>query len=146
MTIHVVQSAPAETAERKRRTGRCVVLFCRRKPRTGGGMCNTCRDRLWRARHPEHHIWKNLRVSARRRGITFSLTLTEFKAFCQESDFAARCGKEPSALTVDRIDPAQGYSAGNIRPLSHQENSLLGMELSRAQRTETYTPEENPLL
>lgn len=92
-------------------------------------MCNTCRDRAWRAAHPENHLWKNLKASARKRGLPFNLTLEEFMEFCRENNFVARVGRGSDDATVDRRDPREGYSKANLRVLSGEENARLGRAL-----------------
>lgn len=157
MTIHVVRKGSSTTAERKARRGVCITPHCTRPPRNQERLCARCRDRIWRARHPEHHLWNNLKKSAKRRGVAFTVTLEEFVAFCQRENFVAKVGRGPEDATIDRRDPTLGYSADNLRVLTNAENGRLGAGLAgsghRLEGQEQlplesahYTPEENPLL
>lgn len=147
MTIHIVTAARGNTG-RKKRLGLCVTPRCTRPPRANERLCARCRDRIWRARHPEHHLWNNLKKSAKRRGIPFTITLEEFTDFCRRENFVARVGRGAENATVDRIDAARGYSIDNLRVLSNAENGRLGQPLAgtghRAEASH-YTEEEDPL-
>lgn len=155
MTIHCVTPGVGSSAERKARLGRCITPRCTRPPRTDERICARCRDRIWRSRHPEHHLWNNLKKSAKRRGIAFTITLPEFQAFAAAEQLVERVGRGPECATVDRIDATRGYEPGNLRILSNQENARLGGFLSGTGHRAPgqamlplshYTPEENPLL
>lgn len=119
-------------------------------------MCNTCRDRAWRAAHPVHHLWNNLKKSAKKRGVPFELALEEFELFCRDNNFVARVGRGPEDATVDRRDPTKGYNRDNLRVLTGGENARLGSFLANSgHRTPGqtdlpmdsahYAPEEDPL-
>lgn len=71
---------------------------------------------------PLYYAFENLRSSARKRGIQFLLTRAEFKEFCDRTGYLELKGKDPTSLTVDRIDTNGPYSKGNIRPLGYYEN------------------------
>lgn len=129
MKIHVVEKTEGASASRKVARGKCIVYNCRRVAGKGRSVCNTCRDRQWRARHPEHHLWKNLKRSAKARGIAFDLTVEEFTAFCVEHNFVARVGRGPEDDTIDRRDPTLGYTKDNLRILTFKENTDLGRGL-----------------
>jgi hypothetical protein len=101
----------------------CTVPYCRRKARPQRRKCNTCTKREWRERNPIEYRYDNLRTHAKERRKDFTLTLAEFRKFCEETDYHNATGLHPDAVTVDRVRPEQGYSANNIRPLSHQANS-----------------------
>lgn len=159
MTI-IVPAAPGKSADKKRRRGLCITPRCTRPAPAGKGCCRTCQDRKWRARHPEHHLWNNLKKSAKKRGIPFTISLADFKVFCAETNLIARVGKGPDDMTVDREKPERGYEKGNIRVLTNAENGRLGGYLSGsghrtpgqtslpmedAPHATHYTPDEDPL-
>lgn len=160
MTIHVVSRATGTCAERKQRRGRCTMLRCARPAAPGRAICNTCRDRAWREAHPEHHLWNNLKKSAKRRGIAFTITLEAFIRFCADNNLVARVGRGPDDLTVDRREAHRGYEEDNLRVLTNSENGRLGAYLSgsghrvpgqqqlawaEASPSRFYTEQEDPL-
>jgi len=130
MITHQVEKSTPVTAAKKTARGKCIVYQCRRVAARDRHVCHTCRDRMWRAAHPEHHLWNNLKKSARKRGVEFTLTVDEFKEFCRENNFVAKVGRGPEDATVDRRDPRQGYHKGNLRVLSNVENATIGGKLS----------------
>lgn len=153
MTTHNVLP-PTENSLRKAKRGRCSTPHCRRTARQGRNICNTCRDRKWRAAHPEHHLWKNLKKSAKKRGVPFSLTVDEFKAFCARTRYHELVGRNAMAASCDRIDDTKGYSADNIRCLEYGLNAGRPKERGRTATDELplqlataghYEPHEDPL-
>lgn len=139
--------APTANAPTKKARGICITPFCRKPAKRGKSCCAMCCDRKWRAAHPEHHLWNNLKKSAKRRGVPFTLTVAEFKDFCARTGYHLKVGRNPLAFSCDRIDDRRGYSADNIRCLEFGANAGRPKERNT---TETeplpyYTPEEDPL-
>lgn len=101
---------------------RCVT--CRTNVRaTGRRECWRCSHKRWAERHPRTAGFWALKSSARKRGISFTLTREEFDLFCDATSWDYLKGTGPDDLTVDRIDPRRGYSFDNIRAISHAQNS-----------------------
>lgn len=67
-----------------------------------------------------------LRLSARRRKLAFSLTLTEFRKFCDDTGYLEKRGNKPESLTIDRINHDKGYHLWNIKIETHAKNSING--------------------
>jgi hypothetical protein len=88
--------------------------------------CWKCQSKRLRERHPETYVLNAMRQRARKRGIPFTITLKEFRGFCQRTGYLDLRGRTPGSMTVDRIDHDKGYHIWNIRPLSHGENSANG--------------------
>jgi hypothetical protein len=121
--ISELEIPTGRTVAKKRRAGRCITPFCRRKASPIGPRCRTCYQRRWRAANPIAYAFDNLRTHARTRGKSFRLTIAQFTAFCLATGYHFRSGTERDCLTVDRIDPARGYEIDNIRAITHAENS-----------------------
>lgn len=139
--------APRANAQTKRDRGLCITPFCRKPAKRGECLCSMCRDRIWRARHPEHHLWNNLKKSAKRRGVPFSLTVEQFKEFCERTGYHLKVGRDPSSASCDRIRDTEGYHADNIRCLEYGINAGRPKERNKTE-TESlayYTPEDDPL-
>ena len=72
--------------------------------------------------------YQQLKHSAKDRGIKFDLTLMSVRNLLQ----AKRCyytgeeftDKGFSKMTVDRVDPSEGYVVGNVRACTHRFNQL----------------------
>lgn len=104
----------------------CFVKGCRH-PRDGENRsCARCRKTRYRINNPLKYQFNNLRDSARKKKIQFSLTFEEFAAFAVESGYHENCGRFLGSLHVDRIDPLDGYRISNIRALESGENSRKG--------------------
>lgn len=80
--------------------------------------------RAWRAKYPIHAQFYRLKGKARQRGIEFTITLAYFTKFAVQCDYVLATGNGKKSLTVDRIDNLKGYVAGNIQPLTRDENCI----------------------
>lgn len=69
------------------------------------------------------HIWKS---NCRRRGKENTVSLEEFKKFCEETDYLSGKGRRSESMTIDRIDSSKGYSIENMQILSLSLNSSKG--------------------
>lgn len=101
--------------------GKVKTYTCRNK------LCWKCKSRKLLASRPVTYVLNMLRISAKRRKIDFSLTVPQFTDFCARTGYLERRGQEPASMTIDRINPNEGYHIWNIRVLSHAENSAQGV-------------------
>lgn len=90
--------------------------------------CWKCRSRRLKEVHPATYVLNMLRHSARKRKLPFTLTLAEFKAFCERTGYLERRGNKAEDLTIDRINWDDGYHINNLRVLTHAENSAQGAD------------------
>lgn len=100
----------------------CETAYCRNMARDKRRFCNTCRCRKYEK--PLRRKFRNLKRSARDRGILFSLTFQHFERI----SIAGGHDKNSGSLwgndtTIDRIDSKKGYEDGNIQILTRSENS-----------------------
>lgn len=56
----------------------------------------------------------------------FTITLAQFEAWCRQTGYLEKRGKEPDCATIDRINHDEGYHIWNIELRSHAENSANG--------------------
>lgn len=131
--------SPALIAEKKKRR-RCVSHGCRRRAaKKKGGRCETCASRLFRLRHDDYYAWRNAKDAAKKRGIPFNLSFEDFQEFCAITGYLEMRGREPTSMTIDRIKNWMPYQVGNIRILTHADNSSHAyeavMEIYRQKKT-----------
>jgi hypothetical protein len=109
----------------RRRSPQCTACGVRpaAEART---VCNTCRDRRWRERYPELHLWNNLKKSAKRRGYDFDIPYAWWLRWCEMTGFVEMVGRTKGSASIDRIDPTRGYHADNIQMLEVGANSAKG--------------------
>lgn len=103
--------------------GRCSAYGCYRVPEGNRTLCNTCRSRKIRTEDPERYAYNNLRSSARKRGIPFTLTLEQFRKFCVQTEYMNGKGLGKKSYTVDRIREGEGYHIDNIQCLTRSQNT-----------------------
>ena len=86
-----------------------------------------------------------IRHSAKKRDLPFTITLAEFKDFCAKTGYLERRGNQPEDFTIDRIDWNDGYCIGNLRVLTHEENSNQGSDnRPRDERSEAVVDDNEP--
>lgn len=100
---------------------KCKIKCCCNNARAHG-MCDKHRRAEWVKNNPVRDKFNNLKGNAKRRRIQFNLTFDEYKKFCEETDYAEKCGKKINCLHIDRIRRNEGYSYSNIQILTCSEN------------------------
>lgn len=88
--------------------------------------CWKCRSRWLKEKHPHTYTLNQIRRSASKRKLPFTITVAQFKKFCDETNYLALKGQFPHSMTIDRKDWNEGYHIWNIQILSHAENSEEG--------------------
>lgn len=115
-----------ETGGRKEKL--CRAKYCRRIPakRSKTPYCARCKTRQARERNPYAYFLRKLRGNAKRRGKECSLTLEEFKYFCDETGYLELRGRCSGCMTIDREDNEEGYHFWNIKIMEHDDNIRKG--------------------
>jgi hypothetical protein len=98
----------------------CRVWVLRRHKKS---KCAKHHIRAWRDNHPIARAFHNLKTHARERGISITLTIQEFKAFAEKTDYMKTKGKTSISMSVDRKENGLGYHAWNIQAITIRENS-----------------------
>lgn len=101
----------------------CCAYRCKNKRTDKDRFCSKHRHRYDKENNPVNYVFNALRSNAKRRGKVFTLTLEQFKQFCEETDYINKRGKTGKSASIDRIDNNKGYEIGNIRILTLSENS-----------------------
>jgi hypothetical protein len=119
--------------------GKCKTKWCHgRRPRGSDGyyrsLCHKCHSRLLAQRHPATYVLNRIRQGAKRRKIPCTLTLSQFRRWCEETGYLELKGRLSTSATIDRIDSSRGYSIDNIRILSFYENSYQGRDNRRREQ------------
>lgn len=111
--------------QRKKYPCKCAAKGCRGVATKSGRSpyCSRHRMSRWADAHPLSRAFHNLRTHARERGILFTLTIEQFKAFAEKTDYMKYKGKSSMSLQIDRKDNSRGYHADNIRACSLRENT-----------------------
>jgi hypothetical protein len=126
MTRLPCELASPATMSRKRRQLTCVVAGCSNPAGKHKNKCSKCHDRAWRERYPEHHLWNNLKKSAKRRGLDFTITKGWFVSWCEMTGFHEMVGRTKGSASIDRIESWRGYHVDNIQILEVGANSAKG--------------------
>lgn len=95
---------------------------CGKIVRMGRNDCHTCKGRKYDKKYPLKRFFRNLKSSAKRRNIKFTITFEYFLSVIPYS-FSIDKGRFKNNSTIDRIDNEKGYEIGNIQVMSKSKNS-----------------------
>ena len=104
----------------------CCAYRCGNKRKAKDRFCPKHRHRYTKENNYisyAFHIWKS---NCRRRGKENTVSLEEFKKFCEKTGYLSGKGRRPESMTIDRIDSSKGYSIENMRILSLSQNASKG--------------------
>ena len=111
---------------------KCSTPDCTNETAKDRRICGKCRSRKYRAKYPLKAWYDTLKMNAKRRGKSFTLTLEQFSEFCKRTGYDEHKGKTANSLSVDRIKDHLGYSIDNIRAITLRENTLKQFDPSVA--------------
>ena len=101
-----------------------LCVLCQRNPKAPGkSKCHGCRSREYRTKFPERKAFYDLRHSAKRRKIQFTLTMEEFIELVTQTGYMERRGRFYDSLTIDRVNNHLGYTKENVRVITKHHNS-----------------------
>jgi hypothetical protein len=106
----------------KVKKGGCATPHCRGKQAKKRKHCQKCRIRDWRLHHPEAAIYQHIKSSAKKRNIKVTITLAQFKLWCDETGYIL-LKQLHKDVTIDRVNSKLGYAHGNLQILTGWENS-----------------------
>ena len=115
-------------SEAKKKQGKyCCAYHCKNEP--VGKLGGLCYKHYWRKRKeldPVYARYNQFKSNATRRGKECTITLEEFRGFCEETGYIVEKGKRGMNATIDRIDNTKGYHIDNIQLLTHRQNASKG--------------------
>lgn len=127
MTMCPRPSFTLSASPRRGRTDRKDICpTCRRRRRAKRARCRECYTCISRRRakaDPVSYCYYNLRKSAKRRGIVFTLTKEYFRRWAIRYDYLTLRGRGREGYVVDRKNDHKGYEPGNIQVLTGSENT-----------------------
>lgn len=121
---HIFTSSP-------KRKDQCRVIYCKRLARvwvrpnlrvSQRSICDTCASRLFRANHPAHEAYRQIKDRALRRNQIFTITLEDLLRVPRIDEYLERRGRGIDDLHLDRIKVERGYVPGNLQVLTTAEN------------------------
>lgn len=111
----------------KKAAGRyCCAYACRNEPiEKKDGLCHKHYARKRREEDPIGVRFNQFKGNARKRGKAFSITIEEFRGFCEETGYLTK-GRRGQNATIDRRDNDFGYHLWNIQILTNRQNASKG--------------------
>lgn len=113
-----------EISEAKKIHGvHCCAYACKNKPgMKKGGLCDKHYQRRLKDRDPVYYRYQNFKNNARQRNKEFTITLEEFRNFCNRTGYIIKKGIKGRAATIDRRCNHHGYHIWNIQLLTMKQN------------------------
>lgn len=130
------------TSEAKKKAGvYCCAYNCTKKPHEKKkGMCHMHYQRYRKIIDPVYDRYKNFKHNAIRRCKDFTITLEQFREFCEKERYILDKGKRGRNCTIDRIDNRHGYHISNIGIKSAIANTKKYHEIDKHQQEEDDCP------
>lgn len=102
----------------------CVFKWCGSTSPKGTRFCFKHKREWQKINNPLRYWFDVLKQNAKRRGKNFELELSDFKDFCDLTNYIELKGrKEAGNYTIDRRNDKLGYIKGNIYLLTLGQNS-----------------------
>lgn len=124
------------TSEQKKSKGiYCCAYHCKNKPDPKkGGLCHKHYARKLKKRDPVYDRYFNFKNNAIARGKAFSITLDQFREFCDKTGYIVKKGMRGKRCTIDRIDNRFGYYIWNIQIITNFQNIRKYYDFDRHQK------------
>ena len=121
-------------SENKKKKGvYCCAYSCTNTPvARKGGLCHKHYRRLQRFRDPVQVRYNGFKGNAKKRNIINSVTLAEFRIFCDKNRYVADINGNPfkgnrgQNATIDRRCNVHGYHIWNMQIMSNSANASKG--------------------
>ena len=105
----------------------CCAYACRNEPiKKKGGLCHKHYARKLREQDPVLVRWMQAKGKAKQRNKPWSITLDQFRDFCNQTGYLVKKGRRGQNSTIDRIDNNKGYTIDNIQLLTNRQNASKG--------------------
>lgn len=115
-------------SERKKKEGnQCCAYRCTNDPISRkAGLCHKHYARRLKERDPVYARYNQFCSKATKRGIENTITLEQFRDFCQRTGYIITKGYRGQNATLDRIRNSEGYNIDNIQLLTNRANASKG--------------------
>ena len=122
------QNLPFKISESKKLQGKyCCAYACKNTPKKKlGGLCH---KHYWRKRKnvdPVYVRYNQFKNNATVRKKDFTITLKQFRDFCEKTGYIITPGKRGRNATIDRINNNEGYHIWNIQLMTLSQNCKKG--------------------
>jgi hypothetical protein len=108
--------------------GLCHVKGCKNSCSVKGlDLCQKHYRQFWRYENPQRSSYAVLKCHAKQRGIKFTISFDYYCGLTDALSYHDRGAENRGdVLTIDRVDATKGYEPGNLRIVTHIENSIKG--------------------
>lgn len=123
-----MSNLPFKISSAKKLAGvKCCAYGCNSKPvYKKGNLCHKHYRRKLRASDPVQIRYADFCYKARSRGKENTITLEEFRNFCERTGYIITKGKRGQNATLDRRCNVHGYHIWNLQLLTNRQNASKG--------------------
>ena len=119
-----LNKAGMKVNRQKPNQSKCIVLFCNRHKTSKDAYCHRHKRQIEMHSCPVQVYYNKLKLSAKRRGILFTITLQEFKQWAAEVQLIEKKSSDGKKFWhIDRKKNENGYIPGNLQLLNYHENT-----------------------
>ena len=105
----------------------CCAVACKNKPVAKlAGLCYKHYWRKIREKDPVYCRYNQFKGNAKKRNIENSVTLEEFRHFCEINQYIVKKGRRGQNATIDRRCNLHGYHIWNMAILTNRQNASKG--------------------
>jgi|AntAceMinimDraft_11_1070367.scaffolds.fasta_scaffold01606_11 hypothetical protein len=105
----------------------CCAYGCKEKPNPKkGGLCHKHYARKLKEKDPVYARYNQFCSKATSRGIENSVTLEQFRKFCEDENYIISKGRRGQNATIDRLCNIHGYHIWNMRIKTNRHNASKG--------------------
>ncbi|MFD1469883.1 hypothetical protein ACFQ48_16765 [Hymenobacter caeli] len=116
------------TATRKRLQHRCQRRGCGSPAGKKKALCSKHHHQALKARDIISYIYSARKQRAKARGKEWTITLANFRDWCQFTGYHREKGRTAASASIDRKDGRHGYHVWNIRSIPYGANSAKGSQ------------------
>lgn len=118
------KSLEFQISEAKRKAKKeCCALRCKNHPiEKKKGLCHKHYARYLKIKDPVYDRYNHFKNNALKRKKVFTITLEQFREFCQRTGYIIKKGMRGKNCTIDRIKNNLGYHIDNIQIKSNLAN------------------------
>lgn len=101
----------------------CAASRCRNNRSGKDRLCSKHRTVMRKHADIVRYTYDKLKSNAKRRGKMFTISISYFRQFCEDTNYIELKGRTALKMSIDRQDVTKGYEEGNLQIMSVGDNS-----------------------
>lgn len=93
----------------------CKKYRCKTQAMQKSRYCGKHKRQAEKKRNPISYRYSCLKQNAKKRGIVFTLTISEFREWCEKVQYLKKVGITKDSFNIDRVIASRGYEKNNLQ-------------------------------